>query len=430
LREAESTGADLGLLINEVINKTQLERRDQALMTELVYGVFRQRALLDWWIDQFARLKRVKKKIRIILRLALYQVIFLDRIPDYAIVNSAVNLAKTTEGLGAGRFVNGMLRNVIRSKDTLPQPDAKHPIQAIAILTSHPVWMVKRWISRWGIEKARILCESNNLTPPMTLRVNRLKTTRDVLMTALIAEGARVEVASLSPDALSVKGLSVATLPAFKRGEFYIQDEGAQLTAHLLGAKPGECILDLCAAPGGKTSHLAELTAGKAHIIATDRSAKRLLLLKENLERLQSPNVQIMPLSEALSENRQYDRILVDAPCSALGILRRIPEGKWSKKEKMIQAYAKIQLEILNEVVAYLKPGGYLLYVTCSTEREENEAIAETFLMEHPEMERDNLSVLLPVAARKYVDESGYFTSTFNSDNIDRFFAVRWRKMK
>ncbi len=424
------TGADLGALINEVLHETPLERRDQALMTELVYGVFRQRALLDWWIDQFARAGRVKKKIRFILRLALYQLIFLDRIPDYAIVNSAVNLAKTAEGIGAGRFVNGLLRNVMRRKDNLPQPDAKEPIQTIAILTSHPVWMVQRWCSRWGAEKTRLFCASNNLTPPMTLRVNPLKTNRDALMTELISEGGRVELASLSPVALQLKGLSVATLAAFKRGEFYVQDEGAQLTAHLLGARPGECILDLCAAPGGKTTHLSEITAGKAEIIATDSNANRLVLLEENINRLQSPNIKVLPLTEALSGNRQYDRVLVDAPCSALGILRRIPEGKWSKKEKMIQAYSKIQLEILNEALAVLKPGGYLLYVTCSTEREENETVAETFLKQHPEMTQDDLSASLPVAARKYVDESGYFTTAFNSDSMDRFFAVRWRKTR
>lgn len=429
LDQAELTGADLSGLMNDVFNKTHFERRDQALITTLVYGVFRQRALLDWWIDQFSRVKRVKKTIRFILRLALYQVAFLDRIPGYAIVNSAVNLAKTAGGAGAGRFVNGLLRNVMR-QDTLPQPDTLKPLQSIAISTSHPLWMVKRWFLRWGEAKTREFCQFNTLTPPMTLRVNRLKTNREDLMAELIQEGGSVAATSLSPDALTVKGLSVASLATFERGEFYVQDEGAQLTAYLLGAKSGECILDFCAAPGGKTTHLAELTYGKAEIIATDSSAHRLLLLKENVSRLKSPNIKVVPLAEVLAEDRQYDRILVDAPCSALGILRRIPEGKWSKKAKMIQEYALIQLEILNEVLPLLKSGGHLLYITCSTEREENEAVVETFSLQHSEIQREDLSESLPVAARKYVDASGCFTTAFNSDNMDRFFAVRWRKME
>lgn len=423
------TGADLGALIDDLFDDTHFERRDQALITELVYGVFRHKALLDWRIDQFARVKRVKKKLRLILRLALYQVVFLDRIPDYAIVNSAVNLAKMAEGMGAGSFVNGLLRNVIRAKDHLPQLDEENPVQAIAISTSHPVWMVKRWISRWGVEKTRELCQANNIRPPVTLRVNRLKTTREDLIAELTKAGGEVAATALSPDALTVKGLSVATLPAFERGDFYVQDEGAQLTAYLLDAKPGESILDFCAAPGGKTTHLAEITEGKAEIVATDRSAARLLLLRENLDRLQSPNVKVMPLVEVLAEDRQYDRILVDAPCSALGILRRIPEGKWSKKAKMIPEYAQIQLGILEEAVSHLKTGGHLLYVTCSTEREENEAVAETFSKAHPEMQQEGLSDALPLAARKYVNDRTYFTTAFNSDNIDRFFAVRWRKV-
>ncbi len=428
MKTAESTGADLSALMNDVLSAAHFERRDQALITELVYGVTRQRALLDWWIDRFSRVKRVKKTIRLILRLALYQVVFLDRIPDYAIVNSAVHSAKAAEGVGAGGFVNALLRNVIRAKNNLPQPEGKDPVQEIALSTSHPVWMVKRWFSRWGEARTRALCRSNNLTPPMTLRVNRLKTNREALMAELLAQGAAVEPASLSPDALMAGGLSVSGLAAFERGEFYVQDEGAQICAYLLDAKPGECILDLCAAPGGKTTHLAEITEGKAEILATDRSAARLVLLKENLKRLQSPNVKVVPLAEVLAEDRQYDRILVDAPCSALGILRRIPEGKWSKKAKMIQEYAKIQLEILNEALPRLKPGGCLLYLTCSTEREENEAVAETFSMQHAQMQREDLSEALPLAARKYVDEAGCFTTAFNSDNMDRFFAVRWRK--
>ncbi len=408
----------------------QFERRDQALITELVYGVFRQRGYLDWLIDHFSRVKKIKTPTRLILRLALYQLLFLDRIPDYAIVNTSVEFSKTSDGIGAGRFVNGLLRNIIRSKADLAEPSRENAKTYISIMTSHPEWMVCRWLERFGEEKTLEFCQSNNEIPPMTLRVNCLKTNRDRLSDELKNAGGRVEATTLSPNGLIVKGLSVASLPSFDRGEFYIQDEGAQLTAYLVDPRPGEAILDVCAAPGGKTTHLAELSDGKAKLTATDVNVDRLSLLKENVDRLETPGVTIETMEEALSPGRLYDKILVDAPCSALGILRRIPEGKWWKKKDIIEKHATIQREILEKVLSYLKVGGSLIYVTCSTEPEENEAVVEAFAVQHPEIKGEDPSLILPSGARSYINTQAYFTTAINSDKMDRFFAVSWIKQK
>lgn len=406
----------------------RFDQRDQALITELVYGVFRQRGFLDWQIDRFSRVKKINFTIRFILRMALYQLLFLDRIPDYAAVDTSVAIAKKKEGIAAGRFVNGLLRNVIRSKAYLPKPSLEPLVSFIAVTTSHPEWMVRRWLARFGEEETMRLCQSNNEVPPMTLRVNRLKTKREKLCNELIEAGGRAKPTGLSQEGLVVKGLSVVSLPAFNRGEFYIQDEGAQLIAYLVDPKPGERILDLCAAPGGKTSHLAELSGGKATIHATDIDSNRLRLLKENLDRLGTPGITVEALSSALSSDRLYDRILIDAPCSALGILRRIPEGKWWKEPSIINTNAVLQLEILESAFTHLKGDGHLVYVTCSTEVEENEEVVAAFSKQHPELVLEDPSSSLPLPARKYVNEQAYFTTQVNSDKIDQFFAVRWIK--
>ena len=428
LSEVDESPKDLSLLIDVYLTKNTFEPRDKALITELVYGVLRQKGYIDWQIAQFSKVKTIERPIRQILRLALYQLLFLDRIPAYAIVNTSVEMSKEVGRTAAGRFVNGLLRSLIRQKEQLPQPKPGHRVSFIAITTSHPEWMVRRWLAHWGEEKTLALCRANNETPPMTLRVNRLKTSRAKLSAELEAAGGMLETSALSPDGLILKGVSLRSLPAFQRGDFYIQDEGAQLLSYLLNPQAGETILDLCAAPGGKTSHLSELAEGKLTVIATDIHADRRALIQENIKRLETPGIQVETMDEALSPQRKYDRILIDAPCSALGILRRIPEGKWRKSPSIVASNASTQLEILEKAQPLLKIGGRLVYATCSTEPEENEAVVAAFMRAHPEMKLEDPSTALPPPARHYVNEKGYFTSLFNSDKMDQFFAVRWIK--
>ncbi|HLG21598.1 MAG TPA: 16S rRNA (cytosine(967)-C(5))-methyltransferase RsmB [Candidatus Manganitrophaceae bacterium] len=427
LEQSEKSQEDLSALIDRYLKRRLLERRDRALLTELVYGVWRQRGFLDWRIDQFSKVPSLQPTLRNILRLALYQIFFLDKIPPSAAVNESVELAKQTGGIAAGRLANGLLRNILRQKDRLPQPDPTgDPVIFISVGASHPEWLVRRWIARWGEEKTLQLCRSNNETPPTTLRTNTLKISRAELARRLEDEGASAALSPLSSEGLYLKRGAVGTLPSYQQGLFYIQDEGAQLISYLVDPRPGETLLDLCAAPGGKSTHLVELMKGKGEVVATDIDPERLNLIEENVRRLQTPGVSVEPLPDAAAPQRRYDRILIDAPCSALGILRRIPEGKWKKRPSIIPAYAKKQRELLEKGAPLLKKGGRLIYATCSTEPEENEEVVENFTLNHPEFKIEHPAESLPPAARKYVDEKGYFTTLFNSDKMDQFFGVRW----
>ncbi len=408
-----------------------MERRDRALLTELVYGIFRQRGALDWQIDHFSKVKTLHPAIRNILRLGLYQLLFLNKIPPSAAVNTSVEFAKEAEGMPAARLVNGLLRNILRQKESLPTPDPKgDPVTFIAVTTSHPEWMVRRWLARWGKEKTLQFCRSNNEVPPTTLRTNILKIKREALARRLEEEGAAVTLSTFSPVALFVRGAAVSSLPSYREGLFYVQDEGAQLISELVDPQPGETILDFCAAPGGKTTHLAELSGGRAQMTATDIHTGRIDLIRENIARLQAPGISIEPLAEATAAGRRYDRILIDAPCSALGILRRIPEGRWRKQPSIIAEYAGEQRKILDQALSHLKVGGRLVYATCSTEPEENERQAASFGAAHPELKLEDPRGGLPVSARKYVNEQRYFTTLFNSDKMDQFFAVRWIRVE
>lgn len=428
LEQVESSQEDLSSLIDRYLDRHQLERRERALLTELVYGVLRQRGFLDWQIDRFSKVGAIQPAIRNLLRIALYQILFLDKIPPSAAVNTSVELAKEAGGIAAGRFVNGLLRNLLRQKETLPKPDPADPVAFIAVTASHPEWMVRRWVTRWGREKTIALCRANNEIPPTTLRVNMLKTDRAALQEKLKAEGGTVQPTALSPEGLFLKGVSLASLPSYAAGEFYVQDEGAQLISFLVDPRPGERILDLCAAPGGKSSHLAELMKGKGEVVATDIDPDRIALIQDNLQRLQTSGVRVEPLAEATAPGRMYDRVLVDAPCSALGILRRIPEGKWKKKPAIIPSYAREQRALLEGAIQHLKVGGRLVYATCSTEPEENEEVVAALTAAHPELKREHPAESLPAPARKYIDSNGYFTTLLNSDRMDQFFAVRWLK--
>lgn len=426
LTEGEECREDLSFLLDRYLQVHRLEQKERALLTELVYGIFRQRAYLDWQINHFSKVPHIQAPIRNILRLGLYQLLFLDKIPSFAAVNTSVELSKETGGIAASRFVNGLLRTVLRREKELPSPDPGDPVSFISARYSHPAWMVRRWVDRWGQDKTADLCRSNNTVPPMTLRVNCLKSDREGLIKQLKEEGATVTLTSVSPVGLTISGVPLRTLPSYQQGRFYVQDEGAQLISNLVDPQPGEKILDACAAPGGKSTHLAELMEGKGQVVATDINPDRMALVRENVKRLQTPGVSGETPEKAMAPERKYDRILVDAPCSALGILRRIPEGKWQKKPEIIQSYAKIQIEILEKTLHHLKIGGRLIYASCSTEPEENEVLAEAFSKAHPELKLEDPSEGLPPAARKYLNEKRYFTTLFNSDRMDRFFAVRW----
>lgn len=424
----EGEGADAGAILDRILSKNPLSEKDRRLATELVYGVLRQRGHLDAWIEQYATapLVRLPPDPVLALRLALYQILFLKKIPDSAAVNTAVEWVKGRLGKSPAGLVNGILREVVRHPGRFRLPDpGREPVAHLSVKHAHPSWMVARWLSRLGREPTEALLSANNAAPPLTLRVNSRILTQDALIKEITAAGGEAEPTAVSPVGLIVRGISPREIPAYQRGGFYVQDEAAQLVSCLVGPQPGERVLDACAAPGGKATHLVELMEGKGEVVAWDRSEERLATLKENLERMGAAIVRTDRV-DALEppEESPFDRILLDAPCSALGILRRAPEGKWGKGESIISRCASLQWKMLDRLAPLLRRGGKLVYATCSTEPEENEEVIERFLSDHPEFERVSAASALPQGGGKLVDERGYFNSLLNPYRMDFFFAA------
>ena len=441
--EREDVFADVCL--DQEFARNPMDQRERGLAWQIVYGVLRRRATIDWRLAHVSNrpIGLLPTTVLNALRIAAYQVLYLDRIPASAAVNESVNLIKQRRGTASrdwSGFVNGVLRNLIR----LPAPSypdvEKDPTEALAVQYSCPAWLVARWVVRFGRKNAEALCRSTLEDPPITLRVNLLKSTRDDLQTVLDKAGYRVRPTPFSPVGLTIEErVPVTELPLFAEGAFYIEDEAAQLVPLLLDAQPGERILDACAAPGGKTTHLAALMDNRGEIVAMDRSRPRLQLIEENCRRL---GVQIVTpvLGDAMKGfSGTFDRILVDAPCSGLGVLRRHPEGKWQKSASLLPRHHHRQVEILDRMCTLLRPGGVLLYSTCSAEPEETEQVVERFCVQHKDFQRETVTPWMPAHAHGLLTAQGDLsTITMLSSqpdpaschHMDGFFAVRFRKVR
>ncbi len=431
--DRESAFADS--LLDRVFDKNDLLPLDRAFIKELVYGVLRQRGFLDWVIEQHSKrsINRTRPWIRNILRMGSYQLLFLTKVPVSAAINESVKLAKRYGRIHSASFANAVLREIDRRRGDLKYPEvSENPTKALAVCYSHPEWMVKRWLNRYGIEGTAVLCQANNKKPPLTIRTNTLKVKRGELSDALIKEGVAVEMGEVAPTALKIESpIPIKELTSFKEGWFYVQDEGAQLISSILSPAPGERVLDACAAPGGKCTHIAELMENSGEIVALDIGRDRLKLVNENAKRLGIDIIKTYKadasenLTRHLFARRKFHKIVVDAPCSGLGILRRHPEGKWRKEEKIIYEYRNLQINILEAVSGLLSPGGILLYSTCSTEPEENEDVMEEFIKRHPEFRVNNPEPYLSHKARDFIDKAGYFRTLLNQYGMDGFFAAR-----
>ncbi len=373
--------------------------------------------------------RRQSIKLKNLLRLGAYQILFLDRVPPSAAVNESVRLAKTLGEKTIAGFVNAVLRAMSRA-ETIQLPDpTQDPILHLSVKYSHPEWLVTRWLARLGPERTAALCAANNEIPPVTVRVNVLRTTRDALAAELSRAGIDVTPCGVSTAGLMLRGVAHLTeLPAYERGDFYVQDEAAQLIGFIVAPKPGERILDACAAPGGKSTHLAELMGDRGEITAADAGAKRLERIVENARRLGLTSIR--PVVADLTGDSSalgltpYDRILVDAPCSGFGVLRRNPEAKWYKTEAVIGKMAALQLKILAKAGTLLKPGGVLVYSTCTTEPEENEAVVGAFRARHPGFRLESLRSVWPESPG-FVTPEGYLNTILNPYRMDHFFAAQ-----
>jgi ribosomal RNA small subunit methyltransferase RsmB len=362
-------------------------------------------------------------------------VLYLTHIPVPISVSETVEAAKEIFNEKIAKLVNGVLRTVERNRDALPYPSFHDdPLKAIAIRYSHPLWLVEKWVKYYGMETTVSLCKANNISPPLIIRTNTLKTTREKLIESLHKEGLSCEPTAYSPEGILVHHpADITRLSSFQKGWFLVQDEAAQLISYLVNPKPGEYLLDLCAAPGGKTAHLSQLMRNEGHIIAIDIRHDNTRLLKENQCRLGigiiDPFLADATRTLPLKETKLFDKVLLDIPCSGLGILRRHPDGKWKKSLATIAKLKKTQGEIIRIASQYVKPGGIMVYSTCTLNSEENETMIEQFLSRPGnDFMVENPLPDLPPHCYPLITAQGYLQTFPHRDFMDGFFGVRLRK--
>ncbi|MEO8429256.1 MAG: 16S rRNA (cytosine(967)-C(5))-methyltransferase RsmB [Verrucomicrobiota bacterium] len=391
LLEAESSG-------------TALSPVDRGLIQELAYGVVRWQATLDWLVDRKTKGRPQKSGLQILLRLGLYQMFWLDRIPDHAAVFETIEIAKRL-GFGAqAGFINAVLRSYAREREPTRKLLEELKVQQPHLGFSHPAWLVERWTERWGTEKTRRLLEMNNTPPKNYARLNTLKNGAERLTEEWRNEGVEYDFfrrdwtgGNLIFELKSHPPL--AMLKSFREGLFYVQDPSTLLAVHALEPKPGETVLDYCGAPGGKTTLIAQFMENRGRIVARDTSPERLELLKENCVRLGiACVVGELPESSSLSPSPapHFDKVLIDAPCSNSGVMRRRVDLRWRIRPEEIERLRATQLELLQSAAPRLKPGGRLVYSTCSLEPQENKEVVKEFLREHPDFKLEIERELLP----------------------------------
>ena len=435
LHKVESQKAYADLLLDHNLRTAGLNEVDRGLLTELTYGTLRWRAKIDAKLMPFLKrsLSETDSFNRNLLRVTLYQLLFLDKIPAYAAVNEAVEIAKIMQPRSAG-FVNGVLRNFLRQQDQHGKGEAvQSSASNLAEEYSHPQWLVDRWLSYFGSEQAKALMLASNQRAPLVVRVNQLSTTRTELLARWQAVGIIAKPGILTPQAIRLPlGATIEALPGYSEGHFQVQSEASQLISHLVGPTMGETILDACAAPGGKATHLAELSGDRGKVIALDTSARGIVRIAQNAERLRLVSLQAIraDASKALLGDiaGPYDRIIVDAPCSGLGTLRSHPEIKWQRNDSDIARLAALQAVILQTMAQYLKTRGILVYSTCTLTVDENEQVIENFLRHNGQFELTNAARYLPESARQMVRDK-YFQALPQRDDTDGFFAARMRKV-
>ncbi|MBN1102813.1 MAG: 16S rRNA (cytosine(967)-C(5))-methyltransferase RsmB [Deltaproteobacteria bacterium] len=417
-------------------SRSDFDERDRAFIGHLVQGVLRWRLRLDWDIGRVSSLPvaKIDPPVLNILRLALYQISFMDRVPESAAVDQAVNQAKS-RGRHIGSFVNGVLRNLCRWKQEISLPDKTADLVLyLSIRHSYPEWLVRKWVAERGPEFTEELLSAGNRVPGLTLRVNSLKTDRSTLIDRLTEEGVAAKPTSYSPSGVLVEGFRgrINRLRSYREGLFQVQDEAAQVPSWLLDPKPGDRVLDVCAGLGGKTTHLAERSEDRARIVSLDIRFRRLLSLARNSLRLGLANVSPVAANAAAGLSGvfrcEFDRILVDAPCSGLGVVSRHPDIKWNRKEEDLPRLASMQRAILTESVSLLRRGGKMLYVTCTLSREENEGVVRSFLGDRREMVLENLKDSAPGWAVDLIDTQGFYRTFPHVHHMDGFFGAMFVK--
>ena len=427
LNRVDRTDAYLDKLLEIEIKNSTLNGADKALLFEIVHGVTRWEGRIDWVLTGFykGQFSKAIPNVKNALRVALYQILFLDKIPDYAAVNEAVDFVKKLQGQTSADLTNAILRNIIRNKESIrfPNPD-EDIINYMSVYFSHPSWLVKRWLARFGKENTEKLLLANNNKPVLTLRINNLVTNSNELKGLLDSVSLKFSDGKFLKEFIRMNILTnISDWEYFGKGYFTIQDESTGFPIKLLTVQPGMRVLDLCAAPGGKTGFIADEMNNTGEIIAVDKFESRLKILEKNLQRLRVTNVQtVIKDALELEDDKGFDRVLVDAPCSGLGTLTKKPDLKWKRDLGDIRKIVNIQYDLIVKGASLLKPGGVLVYSTCTTEPEENFELVSKFVAENPNYSLSNANEFVP---KDVVDENGCVATLPHLHGIDGSFAAR-----
>jgi 16S rRNA (cytosine967-C5)-methyltransferase len=429
---AVEDGAFADAALGAALQSTRLAARDRGLATQLVYGTLAWQGLLDHILASLGRAAAtLDPPIRVLLRLALFQLVKLDRVPPFAAVDTAVETAKTVKGGAASGLINALLRRFLRGGKALALPDRDAPAY-LPLATSHPPWLVDLWRRELGEADAAALLAANNQAAPTVLRVNASRATRQRVLDVLAEAGIRARPTTFAESGIVLEQpIDATALPAWRDGWYTIQGEASQLVGTLLGVAPGARVLDVCAAPGGKALAAAEAAAATGFALAIDRVAGGLRQLRAEARRLGVGLSALRADATALPLARRalFDAVLVDAPCSGLGTLRQHPEIRWRRRPSDLATLASLQTRILSSAAAHVRPGGALVYATCTIARAENDDIVDAFLAAHAHFAIDAAPPRLPAPVQSLLDARGMLRTLPHRDQLDGFFAVRLKRV-
>ncbi|WP_273093360.1 16S rRNA (cytosine(967)-C(5))-methyltransferase RsmB [Thermoflexus hugenholtzii] len=435
LHRIETRAAYADYVLQALRREVALSPRDQDLLTTLVDGVTIWRKTLDWVLARYVRggLDRLDPWTRNALRMGLYQLMFLDRIPRWAAVHETVEVTRALAGEGAAALVNAVLRRISarleQGRPPAPFPSlAEDPVAHLAVRYSYPEWLVRRWIARYGVEGARALCRFHNTPRPLSLRVNRLRATREEILADLEARGLRARPGAYHPYIVLVEGgLDLTTWPPYQEGKVIAQDESAAMVPYLMDLRPGLRVLDLCAAPGGKTTAIAEGMGDHGWLIAADAHFGRLRRLREHALRMGFTIIRVVQADGRRPFLPEWaDRILIDAPCLGTGVLARRSDARWHKQESDLIGLVAVQRALLESAARMLRPGGRIVYSTCSLEPEENEEQIRAFLRDHPEFRLLSAQGKVP---SPFVDAEGFYRVLPHVHHMDGAFGAILEKL-
>ncbi len=426
LNRVERTDAYLDKLLDIELKDPELIGKDKALLYKIVHGVVRWMGRLDWILNGFykGQFSKAIPNLKNGLRVALYQIMFLDKVPDYAAVNEAVEFVKKLQGQKPADLTNAVLRNILKNKNAIRYPDPDEDLPGyLTAYYSHPSWIVKRYLKRFGREETEKLLAANNEKPFLTLKINAIKIEQEEFKELLKSVNLEFTQGKYLPEFFKLKNLTnITSWECFSKGYFNIQDESAGLACRLLDVEPGMRVLDLCAAPGGKSAYLAGLMHNEGEIVAIDRYESRLKLLEKNMNRLGITCINAVETDAMDYEGEKFDRILADVPCSGFGTLRKKPDIKWKHDLLDLRRLTELQYKLLTKASTLIKDNGIVVYSTCSIEPEENFEIINKFLQNNPEFKLKEISQRFP---SELIDENGCIQTLPHIHNTDGAFAAK-----